>query len=172
MYIMKNLLKLGLLLAVIFVMGTEATAQKFGYLNSSALLAEMPEVKQAEANLEDLRIQLQKKQQEMFQGLQTKYQDLQRKEQQGEISPKQLQEQAALLQAEESQLMQEEQNMQNQLLTKRETLLQPILDRVNDAIASVAKENGYQFIFDASAGILYADESQDVTAMVKAKLNL
>ena len=169
---MKNLLKIGLLLAVMFVMGTEVNAQKFGYLNSAALLAEMPEVKQAEANLEDLRVQLQKKQQEMYQTLQSKYQELQRKEQQGEISPKQLEEQAVLLRNEESALMQEEQNMQNQLLTKRETLLQPILDRVNTAIADIAKENGYQFIFDASAGILYADESQDVTALVKAKLNL
>jgi len=39
----------------------------------------------------------------------------------------------------------------------------------------VAKENGYTYIFDTSPGIgvvLYADESTDVTALVKAKLGM
>jgi Skp family chaperone for outer membrane proteins len=51
--------------------------------------------------------------------------------------------------------------------------MQPILDKVNAAIKAVAEEHGYQFIFDAQSGvILYADESADITALVKAKLNM
>ena len=66
--------------------------------------------------------------------------------------------------------------MENQIMEKRNTLLQPIFDKVNGAIKDVAKENGYNYIFDRNAQngstILYADETQDVTALVKSKLGL
>ena len=61
--------------------------------------------------------------------------------------------------------------MQQKLLEKEQELLQPILDRVNNAIQSVAEEKGYTYIFDLSSGaILYADEAADVSAEVKARL--
>jgi len=153
------------------VLAQQADAQKFGYLNSKALLAEMPEVKQANSNLEALQKQLQKRGQQMLTTLQTNYQDLQRKEQQGELSPKQLEEEAKLLKQKEEELGKFEQDMQKQLLEKENQLLQPILEKVNQAIRAVAQENGYTYIFDASLGfILYADEASDVTNLVKAKL--
>lgn len=151
------------------------SAQKFGYLNSAALLQEMPEVKEAEANLETLQKQLQAKGQKMLGEFQSKYTELERKYSQGEISPKDLEVEKQGLQEEETKLAQYEQEMQNQLLEKREALLQPILDRVNDAIASIAEEQGYNYIFDASPGVgvlLYADESTNVMDAVKAKLGV
>lgn len=152
-------------------LANQADAQKFGYINSKALLAEMPEVKQANSNLEALQKQLQKRGQQMLTTLQTNYQDLQRKEQQGELSPKQLDEEAKVLKQKEEELAKFEQDMQKQLLEKENQLLQPILEKVNTAIRTVASENGYTYIFDASLGfILYADESADVTNLVKAKL--
>ena len=54
-------------------------------------------------------------------------------------------------------------------------ILAPILDEVRNAIAAVAKENGYSYIFDGSPGVgvlLYADDSTNVTGLVKAKLGL
>lgn len=153
------------------LLANQAEAQKFGYINSKALLAEMPEVKQANSNLEALQKQLQKRGQQMLTTLQTNYQELQRKEQQGELSPKQLEEEAKILKQKEEELGKFEQDMQKQLLEKENQLLQPILEKVNQAIRSVASENGYTYIFDASLGfILYADESTDVTNLVKAKL--
>lgn len=161
---------LALSLFTLFLAG-KADAQKFGYLNSKALLAEMPEVKQANSNLEALQKQLQKRGQQMLQTLQTNYQELQRKEQQGELSPKQLEEEAKLLKQKEEELGKFEQDMQKQLVEKENQLLQPILEKVNTAIRAVASENGFTYIFDASLGfILYADESTDVTNLVKAKL--
>lgn len=163
-----------LFLVLCLVAGTQfVSAQKFGYINSQALLAEMPEVKQADANLEALQKQLQKKGQQMLTSLQSKYQELQRKEQQGELSPKQLEEEAKKLKEQETELAKFEQDMQKQLLEKKETLLAPIIEKVNQAIQDVAAENGYTYIFDASVGvILYADESTDVSSKVKAKLGI
>ncbi|MFK7937077.1 MAG: OmpH family outer membrane protein [Saprospiraceae bacterium] len=170
---MKNFIKIGGLFIALFCMVSMAQAQKFGYVNSAAILAEMPDVKQADANLEALQKQLQKKGQQMVQTLQTNYQAVQERVAKGELAPKQQEEEGAKLQAEQEKIAKFEQDMVTQISQKRETLLSPILERVNTAIADVAKENGMQFIFDSSSGVLlYADEAQDVGAMVKAKLGI
>ena len=166
-------LKFGLILSIMACATVGMEAQKFGYLNSAALLQEMPEVKEAEANLETLQKQLQAKGQKMVEDFQGKYAELERRHNEGGIAPKDLEAEAQKLRDEETNIAKYEQDMQRQLLEKREALLQPILDRVNEAIEQVAKEAGYMYIFDSSAGvILYADESTDVTAAVKSKLGM
>jgi outer membrane protein len=168
-------LKLSLVLALCIALGSAVQAQKFGYLSSAAILQEMPEVKQAEADLEVLRKQLQSKGETMLQDFQQKYMELERKNQQGEISPKQLEEQAQSLREEEAEIAQYEQDMQRQLMEKRDELLAPIIEEINTAIKQVAEEEGYSYIFDASPGtgiLLYADESTDVIDKVKMKLGM
>lgn len=175
LYDMKTILKLSVFAFMMFAVSFNADAQKFGYMNSTVLLAEMPEVKQADANLEVLKKQLTKRGQEMLQSLQTKYQDLAKKEQQGELSPKQTEVEAQKLREEEAKIVEYEKDMQQQLITKRETLLAPIVEKVNQAIQEVAKENGFNYIFDARQDfgiLLYADESTDVTSLVKSKLGI
>lgn len=150
-----------------------ANAQKFGIVNSQEIIQALPEVKEASANIETFGNQLQKKYQQMITSLQTKYQELERKQAQGEIAPKQLEEEAKLLKEEEMKLAQFEQSSQNQIVEKQNTLMKPIMDKINAAIEEVAKENGYTYIFDGSVGfVLYADESTDVSPLVKAKLGL
>jgi outer membrane protein len=153
--------------------GFTGYSQKFGYLNSQALLTELPEVKQADANLQALQTQLEKKGQQMVQELETNYKELQRKEQSGEISPKALEEEAKKLKEKEAEIGKYEQDMQKQLMTKRQEILQPVLEKVNTAIKQVAQENQFTYIFDSSAGLLlYAQDSMDVTALVKTKLGI
>ena len=150
-----------------------ANAQKFGIVNSQEIISMLPEVKEASANIETFGNQLQKKYQQMITSLQAKYQDLERKQAQGEISPKQLEEEAKLLKDEERKLAQYEQSSQQQIVEKQNTLMQPIMERINEAIKSVATENGYTYIFDGSVGfVLYADETTDVSTLVKGKLGL
>jgi outer membrane protein len=157
----------------LFLLVGNIQAQKFGFLNSAGILSEVPEVKQAESNLKAYQEQLSKQGQQKVEALQAKYTELARKEKQGEIAPKALQEQADKLKLEEEDLAKLEQEMQSQLGQKREALLQPILDKINKAIQDVAKENGFSYIFDSSAGILlYADETTDVSALVRTKLGL
>jgi outer membrane protein len=45
------------------------------------------------------------------------------------------------------------------------------LNEVNDAIKAVAKENGYQFIFEKKT-LLYYEDAMDVGVLVKAKLKM
>ncbi|MBK8833016.1 MAG: OmpH family outer membrane protein [Saprospiraceae bacterium] len=152
-----------------------AQAQKFGFVNSGSILEGMPQVKEAESNLEALGKQLQAKGEKMMQDFQLKYQELERKVQAGEITPKAQETETAMLEEERNKILAYDQDMQKQLGDKRESLLAPILEQVKTAIDAVAKENGYTYIFDGSPGvgvILYADESTNVTALVKTKLGI
>lgn len=170
---MNSFWKIGSLFTLVWALTftTTAQAQKFGYLNSAAILSEMPEVKQADANLEALQKQLQKKGQGMVEQLQKDYTAIQQRIERGELSPKQQEEEAAKLKAREQEIGQFEQDMAKQLQDKRNELLQPIYDKVNKAIADVAKENGFQFIFDQGV-LLYSEDTQDVSKLVKAKLGI
>ncbi len=168
---MKRIIKISCLFLVAFGVMSTLQAQNFGYVNSAAILAEMPEVKQADANLEALQKQLQKKGQDMVQKLQQDYAEVQKKVEAGDLSPKMQEEEGQRLQAKQEEIAKFEQDMVQQVQKKREELLGPIYDKVNQAIADVAKENGYQFIFDQNV-LLYAEESQDVSSLVKAKLGI
>jgi outer membrane protein len=162
-------LTLGMMLMLAF----SSVAQKFGYLNSVALLAELAEVKQADSDLKAFQTQLTKRGQEMVQELQDKATELDRKQKQGTIAPKEYQIQAAKLTEEETAIGAYEKEVYEKLAEKRQELYQPILERVNTAMQDVAKENGYLIVFDTSTQVLlYADESLDVTDLVKVKLGI
>ena len=168
---MKQFFQLALVTFLLIAATATATAQKFGFVNSAEILAELPAMKAAESNLEGLQKQLQKKGQAMVQSFQTDYQALQAQAQEGTMSPKQQQEAAAKLQVREEEIGTFEQTMMSDLQKKRAELLEPIYEEINQAIEDVAKENGFQFIFDQQV-LLYGEESQDVSALVKAKLGL
>ena len=168
-------MKISQILLIAFCIGTSLSlsAQKFGYINSQTLLSELPEVKAADAEIQALQTQLAKKGQMMVQELETKYKELQKREASGEISPKALEDEASKLKLQEAELGKFEQEMQKQVLAKRQEKLQPVIDKVNNAIKMVATDNQFTYIFDSSAGILlYAQESMDVTSLVKSKLGI
>jgi len=162
-----------ILLALSISLSTASFAQKFGYCNSGALLASIPEVKAADSDLKAFQTQLTKRGQEMVQSLQEKAAELDRKDKQGTISPKDLETQSAKLKEEEASIAKYEQEVYDKLAQKREELFKPILDKVNSAMETVAKENQFMFVFDLNTQILlYADETLDVTNLVKAKLGI
>lgn len=166
---MKTFTKV-LFVALAFVsISMTASAQKFGYINSQELISQLPEVKEANANIETLKTQLQKKGQDMIAALQKKYSQLEADR--DNYSPKQLEAEALKLREEEQKIAEFEQTSAQRIMTKSEELLKPIQTKINDAIKAVASENGYAYIFDTSLGVvLYADPGTDVTALVKAKL--
>ncbi len=168
---MKKMIKIGSLLLLMMSVTVVAQAQKFGYVNTASILAQMPEVKQADANLEALQKQLQKKGQDMLTKLQNDYVAIQQQVERGELSPKQQETEAQNLEKRQQEIASFEQDMVKQIQDKRTELLQPIYDKINNAISEVASENGYTMIFDANV-LLYSEDSQDVSEMVKSKLGI
>jgi outer membrane protein len=161
-----------LVFAIIFS-SFSVSAQKVAYINSQEILGSLPEVKQANSDIEVMKGMFQKKGEEMVKDLQMKYQDLQQKQSGGTMAPIEIEKQAALLKAEESKVGEFEQSSQQKIMEKSEELLKPIQDKVNKAIKDVATENGFLYIFDAGMGvILYSDPTADATKLVKAKLGI
>lgn len=61
---------------------------------------------------------------------------------------------------------------EGELFKKRQELVQPIQDKVYEAIEAYANDRGYDFIFDkgGAAGILFANARYDVTSDVLERL--
>ena len=170
---MKKIIKFGFLLMAFVSITMSAQAQKYGYLNSDAILQELPEVKQMQPELESLGKILNKKREQMYNDFESKRQKAAQDQEAGRLAPADVERIQSELLAQQEEIMKYEQDMQDQLLKKQNSLLEPVIKKLNDAIDQVAKENGYTMIFNSGAGILlFADESQDVSSLVKQKLNI
>ena len=162
-----------LLAAVLLFAGAfSLQAQKFGYVNSEALLSEMDEMKAAEADLVAFRDQQQKLFETKIQSFQAEVQKFQEDQQAGNLTPKAAQEIQTRLAAKQEELAAEEQKITLDLQKRRQEKIQPIFDKVNKAIETVAKADALTYVFDGTQGgvILYADESSDITSKVKSTL--
>lgn len=162
------------LITAILLLGFVSTyAQKFGYLNSAQLLAEFPEVKSADSQLETYQKQLVGEGEAMVKKLESKFQAYSKEAQEGLLSQVQMAKKEEELGKEQQKIQAFELEVQNKILTKREALYKPILDKLKVAIEAIGKENGYTMIFDSSAGtILHASDSENVMDLVKAKLGI
>lgn len=168
---MKKYIQLALVAVMIFAATATASAQKYGYVNSALILSEMPDMKAAESNLEGMQTQLQKKGKMMVEAFQADYAALEERVRAGTMAPKEQQEETAKLEKRQQEIQQFEQEMVNDLQEKRASLLEPIYKNVNEAIEAVAKEGGYQLIFDQQV-LLFGEEAADVSAQVRAKLGI
>lgn len=172
---MEKVLKIFALAAfVIFVAASTAIDSnvKIGYLNSAAILAELPDVKSANADLEVFQKQQQKKAQKMIENFEANYKAVLQRQQAGQMSPAQTAEEEDKLKKEQESIQNSEQDMRQKLAEKQQALIGPIMERVNTAIEAVGKEGGYQMVFDVSVPgvVVYADEAQDLSTAVKGKL--
>ncbi len=166
---MKNIF---LLFAFVCCSFASATAQqKLAHMNSGNILEKLPEVKQANKQLEAYQKQLMAKGQTMSKQFQDKYQKYMQEGQ--SLTEAERNTREAGLQKEQEKISKYSQEVQTNLEKKRQVLLKPILERVDAIIKGVAKENGYSFVFDTSAGAsLYSAQSDDISGLVKAKLGL
>lgn len=147
------------------------TSIKLGYMNSQELLDKMPEVQEADAKIQKFSDQIKGQLQTMGQEYQKKYEDIQN------LDPETPESQKRIMAQELMDLEQRIQNFQDaaqqEQQQKKQTLYQPIINKVNDAIKEIAKENHYTYIFDASYGsLLYADEATSVMDLVAKKLGV
>ncbi|TAK47761.1 MAG: OmpH family outer membrane protein [Saprospiraceae bacterium] len=170
---MKIIVKASLLSAALFLFASTTQAQKFGYVNSAAVLSDMPEMQQMRSTLEGFQAQLKKQGEARVAAYKQKEQAAAQKKQRGEMTPKEEEQVGADLQKEQEEIYKLGQEMEQKLTDKQNELMAPILAKVNTAINDVAAEGQFQYIFDATSGvILYADPSTDLTNLVMTKLGL
>lgn len=167
----KNLFR-ALTLTMIMALTFSASAQKFGHVNSSEMLQDHPKVKEADVILEEFQkaelAELQKK----AQAFDASYKAFLTEYNQGNLSQVRSAELQKELTAEQEKLKEMETTAQYKLQLKRQQLLEPILNELDTAIQAYGKENGFTMIFDTSVmgTIVFAEESQDLTAAIKQKV--
>lgn len=145
---------------------------KFGHINSQELLTAMPESDSAQAKieklagdyeqqLEEMRVELNKKYDEYLTN-RDKYTDLIRQTKEADITEMQ------------QRIGNFEQVAQQDLQTQQQQLIQPVLEKANNAIKEVAEENGFVYIFDVSRGnpVYFSEKSIDIISLVRTKLGL
>lgn len=169
---MKKISTFLLVCGLFLGLSTTTFAQKYGHLNLGNLLSELSESKAANSELEALQQSLAKKSAVEKEAFQKKYLATLEDVQKGNLTPVQIQEKEKELEAERSKIAKNEEESVQKLQQKRQELLEPILNKVQEAVDAVAKENGYMMIFDTSVmnTVIFAEETDDIISLVKAKL--
>lgn len=164
---MKKLSVLFAFVMMVVAVGT-AKAQKIASLDYQEVLSLMPETKKVTTDLDTFSKSKEaelKKMGDSFQAEVQKYQT------EGAKMTE------AQRQAKEAELTKTQQNLQQVAVTaqqdlgkRRESLLKPVLDKLNAAIERAAKANGWDYIIDSSALIYKA--GPDAAAAVKKELGI
>ena len=164
---MKNTIKVFVLVALTLAAMSVSAQVKLGHIETQKLIQAMPEwtaaqktfeeeQKKVNTELNSLREQFQTKLAEYSEKMKT-YSEAMRATTEEELQGFQRFQETAMAQLEKTQ----------------NDLMQPVMEKALNAIKEVGKENGFTYIFDMNAGILYAAEnSQDVLPLVKKKLGL
>ena len=143
---------------------------KLGHTNVQDILMLLPERADAEKKVQDLSQTLQTRLQTMTDDYQKKVSDFQANE--STMTDAIRQSSYEEIQDLQKRIQQFQQSAQTEVQNKENSLLQPMVDKIQAAIDSVGKMNGYTYIFDTSSGALIYKGGTDVTPMVKKQLGL
>lgn len=163
-----------LLLAVLLAapMCLSAQTMKFGMVNTQEIFNVMPEKATAEATLRDAAAKYDaegKKLQEAF----TKQQEEVAKLENDTTTPKAIKDRRLQELQESYQKIQNFQQTASQDLQRtQESLMAPIMDKLQNAIKAVGAEGGFTFIYDSTSMLYSGNGVQDVSPLVKAKLGI
>jgi len=164
-----------LVLAVLVAVPQAYTqTQKIGYVNSAKIFQELPAAQEAQRRIDAMSKPVQDSLEAMQRDLQARYEDYQKREALLNDAAKKS-EQQKLIDAERRMNEFRVQKLGNdgELARETEKLLTPLRERIKSAIATVAREEKYSFVFDKTEQIqilLYGDPSHDITFKVIDRL--
>lgn len=163
---------LGLILFLAISFQTSYAQTKLGHLDSGAILDVLPEWKSAQKELETFANKLQEALKLKQESLEGDYKKLMARKEKGELPPAEEELKMREFQTRQTGLQDDAAKAQKDVADKEKSLTEPIQKKVLNAIETVAKENGFAYVFDSSVmpGLLFASPNEDVTAVVKKKL--
>ena len=165
-----------LLLLVLAVAPLSLCAQKFAHFDYAAIIQAMPEAKTAQSELEALYKQYQTELENMQKELQTKMEKYQKED--TEATPANIRERHQQeLQEMYQRLQQAQQDNSDNFQAEQQKKMQPVTQKVMDAVNAVAQQGGYVYIVDKNAaqgaGIVINEQlSTDVTGAIMQKLGM
>jgi outer membrane protein len=160
---MKKIILITTLLLMAFLPGY---SQKYAFVDTDYILNNIPEYTDAQALLDDLSAEWQKEIETKFQEIDKLYRDYQaesillpedlKKQKENEIIQKE---------REAKELQKKRFGKDGDLFKKRIELVQPIQEKIFNAIQDMAVTRNYAFIFDKASGasLLFADSKYDLS---------
>lgn len=173
---MKSILY-SIILSVILIFGfnntTYAQSQKNAFVDTEYILDNIPEYHDAQDELDDWSSKWQKEIETLYNEIESLYKKYQaekvllpddvKKEREDEIVKKE---------AKLKELQKKYFGPEGELFKKRQELIQPIQEKIYNAIEELAQENHYAFVFDKAGGvtILYGNPKYDISDDVLDKV--
>jgi outer membrane protein len=150
------------------------TTLKLGHINSQELFVAMPESDSAQKKLEKAKNLMQTTLEQLQVEFNKKYEDYNKLTQDATASELILKTKEDELRSLQDRIQTFQQQAEQDLASQRTALFKPIQDKAVKAVNDVAEENGFTYIFDTAGGALVytSPDSQDIIALVKAKLGL
>ena len=166
---MKIFKTLSAAILFLFALTTMTAQSKVAHIDSQTLISQMPEVKEAQAQLEKLQktyaTEIDASMKEYQTKLQTYSADAQN---QTEVTNQARQKELAGM---EQNIQQYQQTASQDVQKKQADLLKPLIDKAKEAIQKIAKEQGFDYVIDATqGGSLILANGKDLMEEVKKEL--
>ena len=161
-----------MLLLIAFVIPSSAQ-MKIGYINSEAIMQQLPEAQDAQKQLDGMSTDWQTELTKMQADLQHRFEDYDKKKL--VMSDKRRAEIEKELQDLEKKMVDYRTakfGANGELFSKQNELMKPVQDKLFKAVKDIADEGGYDYVFDKSSTtlLMYSNEKNDLTSKVLAKL--
>ncbi len=151
-------------LSLIVVTTTLTFAQKFAYVDTEYILANIPEYKSAQAELDKISVQWQKEIEAKYSEIDKLYKAYQAEQILLTEDMKKKRENEIIAKEKEAKDLQKQKfGVDGELFKKRQELVKPIQDKVYNAVKVIAEKGTYAVIFDKSSDLtmLYANDKYD-----------
>jgi outer membrane protein len=172
-----NMKKISALIVVLLLLiAIDVNAQmKIGYFNSEAIMKQLPDAQDAQKQLDQYVADWQQELNKMQDEWKKKFDDYDKRklimtEQRRADTERELRDMDQKIVDFRTQKF----GQNGELFNKQNELMKPVQDRVFKAVQDVAREDGYDYVFDKSGDILlmYANEKYDLTQKIFAKLKV
>ena len=161
---------------LLFLGAMPLQAQRFAYVDVDFILDNLEEYEQAQTQIDNVAEQWRQEIETMMNEVDEMYRTFQAE--QVLLTEPMKQQRIAEIEAKEKEITDYQRakfGPRGELFDKRQQFIQPIQDKIYEAVKELAREKGYDFIFDKSSGLvmLHAanryDRSQEVLNKLKNK---
>lgn len=163
--ITKKLMK-NILFALLVLFSFQAFSQKFAYVDTDYILANLPEYTSAQKQINEISIKWQKEIEEKLAEVDKMYKDYQvEKILLSEEMRIKKEEDIIKKEKEAKELQKKRFGQGGDLFKKQQELIKPIQDKVYNAIVEISETKGYAMVFDkaGSTTVIYSQKRYDIS---------
>ncbi len=163
------------ILAIIFIITISfaSNAQKHAHIDSEYILGKIPAYKEAQKKLNDISKKWKKEIEDKYNEIKTLYSAYQKESALMSNEMKLKKENEIIDKEKEAQKLQKKYfGQQGDMHKKRQELIKPIQDEIDNAVKQIAEEGNYAYIHDISSdqGIIYANKKFDISDDILKKM--